>query len=163
MSEMNIQDLGAIGELVAAVATIATLLYLAQQIRQNSKNLQEASSAAMNQGWSSINSRISSDPQFASIFLRGRLNLEELGPVETEQFRAFVQDILNMAVYADGLDGPRSFDAFQVVGSLYQSYSGVRDVIDSLEESTPGNLVPRLREATANYFMIEKGARDDSR
>ena len=160
---MSIQDLGAIGELFAALATIATLLYLAQQIRQNSKNLQEASSAAMNQGWASINSRISSDPQLASIFLRGRLNLEELDIVETEQFRALVQDILNMAVYADGIEDPRSFDAFQVVGSLYQSYPGVREVIDSLESSTPNNLVSRLREATASYFMIEKAAESDSR
>ena len=32
---MTIQDLGSIGELVAAIATIATLVYLAIQIRQN--------------------------------------------------------------------------------------------------------------------------------
>ena len=32
---MSIQDLGSIGELVAAVATLATLIYLARQIRQS--------------------------------------------------------------------------------------------------------------------------------
>ena len=32
---MNIQDLGSLGELVAAIATVATLGYLAIQIRQN--------------------------------------------------------------------------------------------------------------------------------
>lgn len=32
---MTIQDLGSIGELVAAIATVATLIYLAAQIRQN--------------------------------------------------------------------------------------------------------------------------------
>lgn len=32
---MNIQDLGSIGELIAALATLATLAYLAIQIRQN--------------------------------------------------------------------------------------------------------------------------------
>jgi len=32
---MTIQDLGSIGELIAAIATIATLVYLAIQIRQN--------------------------------------------------------------------------------------------------------------------------------
>ena len=32
---MTIQDLGSIGELVAAIATVATLVYLAAQIRQN--------------------------------------------------------------------------------------------------------------------------------
>ena len=153
---MNIQDLGAIGELLAAIATLFTLIYLAQQIRQNSKNLQESTSASLNQGWTSINTRISGDPDFASIFLRGRESLAELDPVETEQFRAFVQDILNMAVYADGLEESRSFDAFQVVGSLYQSYPGIREVIDSLEASTPRDLVSRLRKATANYFMLEK-------
>lgn len=35
---MTIQDLGSIGELVAAVATLATLIYLSLQIRQNSKS-----------------------------------------------------------------------------------------------------------------------------
>ena len=104
---MSIQDLGAIGELLAAIATLATLIYLALQIRQNSRNLQESTSASMNQGWASINTRLSSDPQFASIFIRGRVKLDDLDTVETEQFRAFVQDILNMAVYADGLKESR--------------------------------------------------------
>jgi hypothetical protein len=34
-AEVTIQDLGSIGELVAAIATVATLIYLAAQIRQN--------------------------------------------------------------------------------------------------------------------------------
>lgn len=32
---MTVQELGSIGELIAAVATLATLIYLAIQIRQN--------------------------------------------------------------------------------------------------------------------------------
>jgi len=35
--KVTIQDLGSIGELVAAVATVATLMYLAVQIRQNTR------------------------------------------------------------------------------------------------------------------------------
>ena len=34
---MTIQDLGSVGELIAAIATIATLAYLAIQIRQSAK------------------------------------------------------------------------------------------------------------------------------
>ena len=34
---MSIQDLGALGELLAALATIATLIYLAMQIRANTR------------------------------------------------------------------------------------------------------------------------------
>ena len=32
---MTLQDMGSIGELLAAVATIATLIYLARQLRAN--------------------------------------------------------------------------------------------------------------------------------
>ena len=32
---MTIQDLGSLGELIAAVATVATLVYLAIQLKQN--------------------------------------------------------------------------------------------------------------------------------
>ena len=158
---MSIQDLGALGELVAAIATVATLLYLAVQIRQNSRNLEESTSASVNQGWASINSRLSSDEQFAEIFIRGRGDLEALSAVEVERFRAFVQDILNMAVYADGLQAAHRarslhFDAFEVVGSLYQSYPGVRAVIDSIEAATPRDLVQRLRQADPTYSFIDK-------
>jgi hypothetical protein len=158
---MSIQDLGALGELAAAIATIATLLYLAIQVRQNNTNLQESTSASINQGFASINSRLSSDGEFVEIFIRGREDLEALNAVELERFRAFVQDILNMAVYADGLKASHDveslhFDAFQVVGSLYQSCSGVRTVIDSLEPATPRDLVERFRLATPTYAFIEK-------
>ena len=158
---MSIQDLGALGELVAAIATIATLIYLAIQIRQNNRNLEESTSASINQGWASINSRISSDEQFAELFIRGRENLDALNPIELERFRAFVQDILNMAVYADGLKASHNVDSlhfvpFEVVGSLYQSYPGVRGVIDSLEPATPRGLVQRLRLATPTYVFIDK-------
>ncbi len=40
---MTIQDLGSLGELVAAVATVATLIYLAAQIRQNTTAMKAAS------------------------------------------------------------------------------------------------------------------------
>lgn len=40
---MNIQDLGSIGELVAALATIATLIYLTIQIQQNTRAMRATS------------------------------------------------------------------------------------------------------------------------
>ena len=36
---MTIQDLGSIGELIAAIATVATLVYLAVQLKQNTRAL----------------------------------------------------------------------------------------------------------------------------
>ena len=158
---MSIQDLGSIGELIAAIATVATLLYLASQIRHSNKALAESTSGAINTSYASINSRISGDAEFAELFLRGRQSLDALDPVELERFRAFIQDILNVAVYADGLQSSHAvealhFDAFNVLAGLYHTYPGIRAVVDSLEASAPRNLVARVREAKGTYTMIER-------
>jgi hypothetical protein len=42
VASVSIQDLGSIGELIAAIATIATLIYLATQVRQNTRALKSA-------------------------------------------------------------------------------------------------------------------------
>ena len=157
---MTIQDLGSLGELIAAIATVVTLIYLTTQIRQNNKGLAEATSGAINASYASINARISSDAEFAELFLRGRQDLASLTPVEVERFRAFVQDILNVAVYADGLQASHRvealhFDSFNVITGLYHAYPGVRAVVDSLEASTPRDLVARIRAAEGSYRMIE--------
>lgn len=157
---MSIQELGSLGELIAAIATVATLIYLATQIRQNNKGLAESTAASITSSFASINSRISSDEQFAELFLRGRRDPRAMNPVEFERFRAFIQDILNVAVYADGLEASRNlraahFDALNVIGGLYHTYPGVREVVDSLEASTPRNLVERIRQSTSSFTMIE--------
>ena len=157
---MTIQELGSLGELIAAIATVVTLVYLATQIRHNNKALGETTSAAITTSYASINSRISSDEQFAELFVRGRQDLHSLNPVELERFRAFVQDILNVSVYADGLQSSQNvhashFDSFNVITGLYHAYPGIREVVDSLEPSTPRNLVERIKKARGTYAFIE--------
>jgi hypothetical protein len=46
---VNIQDLGSIGELVAALATLATLVYLAIQVKHAKQQFQEATQQAQSQ------------------------------------------------------------------------------------------------------------------
>ncbi len=46
---MDVMELGAIGELVGGVAVIATLVYLAAQIRQNTRMMQTTSGQAMSE------------------------------------------------------------------------------------------------------------------
>jgi hypothetical protein len=48
---VTIQDLGSIGEFVAAIATLATLGYLALQIRQNTKQMRASTFQATSRGW----------------------------------------------------------------------------------------------------------------
>ena len=51
---MTVQDLGSIGEFVAAIATLATLIYLALQIRQNTKTVRASAHHAMTESATSI-------------------------------------------------------------------------------------------------------------
>ena len=46
---MNLQDWGAIGEVVSALAVVATLIYLAKQIRQHTHAMDEARKLALAQ------------------------------------------------------------------------------------------------------------------
>ncbi len=67
---MTIQDLGSLGEFIAAIATIATLAYLAIQIRQNTRVLRGTfhdSTVNRIQAWQIA---IASDPTLSTLMSR---------------------------------------------------------------------------------------------
>jgi hypothetical protein len=84
---MTIQDWGAIGEVVGAVATVATLIYLAIQLRANTKSNQVASIQYMLDG---ARDRIISPNvlhhEVANIMSRGMAAPAELTPTERVRF-----------------------------------------------------------------------------
>ena len=82
---MGIQDLGSIGELVAAFATIATLIYLAAQIRQNTTTVAASTYESVFTGYNDLNAVILSDPELARILETGLDDPQSLQ--EDEQFR----------------------------------------------------------------------------
>jgi len=72
---MSIQDWGAIGEVIAAVAVVVSLLYLAAQIRQNtrqseiqSSNLRQTIYTATGESFSAFRSLIIGDSETAEIW-----------------------------------------------------------------------------------------------
>jgi hypothetical protein len=99
---MNIQDLGNLGEVVAAIATLGTLVYLAIQIRQNTKQVEESTQAtrasAVNTGLQLINTNrlaIYSDHDTSSIWYRGLENPGSLDPLEQQRFRLIFSNALD--------------------------------------------------------------------
>jgi hypothetical protein len=88
---MSIQDWGSIGELIAAIATLGTLIYLAIQIRQNTKTIQLSAERGVwgdAQDWMG---RVVENPELAGLYRRG-MNGEKLEPDERLRFRL----LLNM-------------------------------------------------------------------
>lgn len=93
---MSLQDLGSIGEFVAAIATVATLVYLAIQIRHNSRALDRSNEFAQASSihditilFNELNWRLASDGELADIHTRA-LAGKELSDTEATRFVAFV-------------------------------------------------------------------------
>ena len=83
---MNVQDLGAIGELVAAIATVATLVYLAIQIRQNSRSVDAATEDGVTTRFNDINMLVGSNPELGQLLMTGLDQPETLSEAESIQF-----------------------------------------------------------------------------
>ncbi len=82
---MTIQDLGSIGELIAAVATIGTLVYLAIQIKQSSRSVRAAAFQSSVDGINQLNNLCAHDESMARVYRVGNDGLQNL--TEDEQVR----------------------------------------------------------------------------
>jgi hypothetical protein len=68
---MSIQELGSLGELVAAIATVFTLVYLALQIRENTKIVRSEASRSIRSDGAATFRMIAGDAIVAELFNRG--------------------------------------------------------------------------------------------
>lgn len=83
---MTIQDLGSIGELIAALATVATLVYLAAQVRQNTRALRSSTFQEIAGAMSSTTEAISTHPELASLIAKASEGLTDLTPEERVRY-----------------------------------------------------------------------------
>ena len=83
---MTIQELGSIGEFVAAIATLATLAYLALQIRQNTREAQAASRSSVSQAFANLLVSVGTDSETSKICRRGFFDPESLDADDTFRF-----------------------------------------------------------------------------
>jgi len=87
---MTIAELGSIGELIAAIATVATLIYLAVQLRQNTRALRSQTFQQISAQMGRNVENITSDPDLAEIALKGFATGEEFTPVERVRFQGLL-------------------------------------------------------------------------
>jgi len=83
---VTIQDLGSIGELIAAVATVATLAYLAVQIRANTRAVQAESRRTEIQTTAAIAQSLVADSEVARMFNAGLADFLGLSPEDRTRF-----------------------------------------------------------------------------
>ena len=124
---MTIQDWGSIGEILGAIATIATLIYLALQIRQNTRALQAASMDSTIQAANDIRASLFSDPEITLIYRQGLQNIEALSDVDRERFRLIMTNALwaFWNTYAQSqLGGGKSWQSQKKIAGRFLSEPG---------------------------------------
>ena len=85
-ADVTIQDLGSLGEVIGALATVATLLYLAIQIRANTRATQAEARRTNQQTRMSAHSEIIASEDVATIFDNGLKDRDLLSASERTRF-----------------------------------------------------------------------------
>ncbi len=129
---LTIQDLGALGEFFGSIAVLATLVYLATQIRQNTRAIRATSHQAATDSFNAINTLIAHDPSLARIYRVGGDGLANLTEDERVQF-----SFLFLA----------AFRVFETI--YYQSKVG------TLEEQ-----LPQIEESSVALLLGSPGGRE---
>jgi len=85
---MTIQDLGNIGEFVAAIATVATLVYLAIQIRSNTAAVRSAAAQSVHEAFASWYHLLAADAELAQLVTDGLRDYSSLSETDRARFVA---------------------------------------------------------------------------
>ncbi len=86
---MSIQDWGAIGEVVGAIAVIVTLIYLATQIRQNTRQMRSEGHVRITDVYTDILSPLLTDDVLFKTLVRGCQDWESLTAFEQSKCHIF--------------------------------------------------------------------------
>ena len=83
---MDITTLAAWGEFLGGIAVVVSLIYLASQIRQNSKLLRSSTASTTSDNASRISTLMAQDPEVARIFWEGSADRAALTSTDRQRF-----------------------------------------------------------------------------
>ena len=93
---MSLDDLGNVGEFVGAIAVFVSLIYLALQIRQNTKSLKESASRSLHDAFYRLSLFVAEHPEVAEIAIRGAQDRSQLDAVERLRFENLMDTVFIM-------------------------------------------------------------------
>src|SRR5437773_10006611 len=86
---MNWQMITAIGQLAAVCVGIPSLIYLAVQIREQTKERRQSAVNALTVQWGDLTRALHENAEFTALFLRGVHSFHDLDAVSKLRFSAF--------------------------------------------------------------------------
>ena len=129
---MNWEMLAAIGQLAAVFAGIPSLIYLAVQIREQTKERRQSAVNALTVQWGDLTCALHESAEFSAIYLRGVQSFADLDAVSKLRFSAFFNRLINVFEgmyfsHADGTLMGSSWDKIERTMSDFIAYRGVQD------------------------------------
>ncbi len=131
---MTFEDIGNLGDFIAAIATIATLAYLAFQIRLNTKSNQASTASAWFEQEATLAMFIA---QHANIYRRGSTSFEGLNEDEAVVYLQIVAleigDVWSgMVQHKNGLISETELATYEVMWKNYMAKPGFRSAWSKL-------------------------------
>src|SRR2546421_13064035 len=104
---MNWEILAAIGQLAAVLVGIPSLIYLAAQIREQTKERRQSAVNVLTVQWGDLTRALHESAEFSTIFLRGVQSFDGLDSISKVRFSAFFNRFLKnfQAMYFAHQDG----------------------------------------------------------
>lgn len=104
---MNWEMLAAIGQLAAVCVGIPSLIYLAVQIREQTKERRLSAVNALTVQWGDLTCALHESAEFSTIYLRGLQSFDDLDSISKVRFSAFFNRFLKnfQAMYFAHQDG----------------------------------------------------------
>jgi hypothetical protein len=129
---LDITTLAAWGELLGGIGVVISLVYLASQIRQNSKLLRASTTAASYEPRLVHQSLIASDPEVARIFHEGSADRGALSESDRRQFDALIGMVTHVdqqqyQFYLDGVGSDRAWEALDASMRRKLAWRGFRE------------------------------------
>jgi hypothetical protein len=129
---MNWEMLAAIGQLAAVCIGIPSLIYLAVQIREQTKERRHAAVNALTVQWGDLTKSLHDNAEFGAIYLRGVRSFDDLDAVSKLRFGAFMNRFLKnfqgmYLSYRDGILSDSLWGEIERTMSDVLPYPGVRE------------------------------------
>ena len=91
---MTIQELGSLGELIAAIATVAMLVYVAIQIRQNTHMVRAASTSSHIESASKISVLLGQNRELCDLYFGGLSGQIEMDESQRRQYEMLLASFI---------------------------------------------------------------------
>jgi len=150
--KVNLDTLSVLAEVIASAAVVISLVYLAVQIRQNTRATRSGASSYIDEALARILSATRGDAEFTDIWLRGCRDLELLDEVERVRFTSHLLEMLNLAEYVHQLEKQQlsgtHIDYIPWVALLNGENPGIRTFVDSLDNVGSPDLTARITDTS---------------